>query len=124
MTVGWLADNFAEKEYEFYMQLINGKPGKVLPVPEGASREDIVTRPLRVESAPIVKYEQNGKPTCVVCSFASALFASGDVQYAEVAHSWMDKSLWINIGKRTHDSGDNVYRDRLGFVVEKTRRRA
>ena len=122
LDLEWIAENFSHKEPFFYKKLINAKAGTIHEVPQGSSRELETSKPERVDGAPIIKYEQQGMPTCVVCSFSSALHASGDVHYAEIAHSWVEESLQIVIGKRTANN-QSVYKDRLDYVVEKSRRK-
>ena len=121
LDIDWLIENFAHSEPVFLEELLRAKSGVIKAVPQGAAFHEGEEAPEEVIGAPVVKFEQNGQPSCVVCSLASALHASGDIFYSELVYSWLNDSLTITTGKRT-DGKMCVYRDRMDFIAEKSRR--
>ena len=124
LSLDWIYENFALREPTFYKELLNADANKVFDVPLGSSRDNLEGAPERCPDAPVVFYQQEELSACVVCSFASALYASGKKQYAELVFGWLTESLTIDIGTRRKEDVKRVklYKDRLDFVVEKTRR--
>jgi hypothetical protein len=62
---------------------------KFVFVPVGASRQSVleVMPQLKDPWAPVVKYQQGGKATCMFSSFALALHSSGDSQLQQLANN-------------------------------------
>jgi hypothetical protein len=62
---------------------------KFVPVPVGATRQSVleVLPHLKDPCAPVVKYQQGEKETCVFSSFASALHSSGLLQLQHLANN-------------------------------------
>ena len=58
-------------------------------VPVGASRQSVleVMPQLKDPWAPVVKYQQGGKATCMFSSIALALHSSGDSQLQQLANN-------------------------------------